>query len=43
MAEESEAKSGQMSSQCWSLSLTRRVWCITSFFPNARPWIRLST
>jgi hypothetical protein len=27
----------------WLLSLTRRVWCITSFFPNARPRIRLST
>jgi hypothetical protein len=25
-------KFGQMSRQCWSLSLTRRVWCITSFF-----------
>jgi hypothetical protein len=36
-------KSGKMSRQCWSLSLTRRVWCITSFFPNARPWIKLST
>jgi hypothetical protein len=33
------SKSGQILRQCWLLSLTRRVWCITSFFPNARPWI----
>lgn len=35
-------KFGQTSRQCWSLSLTGRVWCITSFFPKTRPWIKLS-